>query len=192
MTLQKVKWCLCVYKRQREAMTQHRDKILGKMDSSYPTTLSVPTPLIPRGLLPTELTTTSPSVVKDSLFPLWRERHARESLSGRASRKEGVWKGHLGAKTPGSVAWDSSLLSPRRIHHHWTPGFLVSLETLSTCVGVKVGRVKISFISYKKNSPLHKVTAGAEAASPSLYVPSAISRQGYTAFWCGKEDHHIF
>lgn len=157
-------------------------KDLGK-DGTFLSHLPMtPTPLSQGGLLPTELTTTNPSDAMYRLFRLWRERHVRESLPGRASRREAVWEGHLEAKTPGRAARDSSLLSLRRIHHHWTPGFLVSLETLSTCVGVKVGRVRISFISYKKNSPLCKVPAGAKASPPTIYVVLTISQEGFTAF----------
>lgn len=134
-------------------------------------------------LLSTELTTTSPSDGTDRLFHLGRERRVRESLPARALRREAVWEGHLEAKTPGRVAWDSSLLSPRRIHHHhWTPGFLVSLETLSTCVGVKVGRVKISFISYKKNSPVARCLQEQRASPPTVYVLLAIFHEGFMAF----------
>ena len=140
-------------------------------------------PYCPFSSLPSsELTTTSPSDGVDGLLRLGRERHVRERLPARASGREAVWEGHLEAKTPGRVAWDSSLLSLRRIHHHWTPGFLVSLETLSTCVGVQVGRVKISFISYKKNSPHCKVPAGARTPPPTMYVPLVISHEGFTAF----------
>lgn len=99
--------------------------------------------------------------------------------------------GHLEATMPGRDARDSNLLSLRRLHHHWTPGFLVSLETLSTCVGVKVGRVRISFISYKKNRPLCKVPAGAEASPPTVYVPLTISHEGFIAFSCRKGHRYI-
>lgn len=149
------------------------------MDPSYAIFLLNPPTVAPGGGLPTECTTASPS---DVISCLWRERHVRESLPGRASRREAVGGGNVEARTPGRVACNSSLLSPSRIHHHWTPGFLVSLEMLSTRVGVKVGRVKISFISYKKNSPLCKVPAGAKASPPTIYAPLAISHEGFTAF----------
>ena len=135
-----------------------------------------------RNLLSIELTTPSPSDVTDRLSRLGRERHVREGLPGRASGREAVWDGPLEAKKPGRVASDSSLLSLGRSHHRWTPGFLVSLETLSTGVGVKVGRVKISFISSKKKSPLCKVPAGAKTSPHAVYVPVAISHESFTAF----------
>lgn len=62
---------------------------------------------------------------------------------------------------------------------------LVSLETLSTCVGVKVGRVKISFISFKKNSPLARCR---QRQKPLflLHVPLAASREALRLFNTGK------
>ena len=152
------------------------------MEPSCPTSLLHPTPLSQGGPSAYWTHRHQPFDVMYRLFRLCRERHVWESLPGRASRREAVWEGHLEAKTPGRVARDSSLLSLRRIHHHWTPGFLVSLETLSTCVGVKVGRVRISFISYKKNSPLCKVLAGAKASPPTIYVLLTIPHEGFTAF----------
>lgn len=129
--------------------------------------------------------------------PFWRNTQAiasgkGETCSRRASRREAVWEGHLEARSPGRVAWGSSLLSHRRMYHHWTQGFLVSLETLSTCVGVKVGRVKISFISYKKNSPLCKCL---QEPKPLLsYYICALNyfTWGFAAFSCRRENCYIF
>lgn len=105
------------------------------------------------GLLPTELPTTRLSDVMHRLARLGRQRQSRESLPRTAKRKRGCLRGASGSQD----AWESCRRLQPAVsvveYHHWTPGFLVSLTTLSTCVGGTVGRVKISFISSKKNSP---------------------------------------
>lgn len=112
----------------------------------------------------------APSGVIYRLFHCVREGRDLFKSAWKSLEKRACLRGALEAKTPGRVAWGPSLLSLRRIYHYWTLGFLVSLETLSTCVGVKVGRVKISFISYKKNSPLCKVAVGAKASPLLIYM----------------------
>ena len=55
-----------------------------------------------------------------------------------------------------------------------------------------MGRVKISFLSYKKNSPFTKYSQEQKASLPPIYVPLAISHEVLWFFNVGKETVKYF